>query len=66
MYGVEMGVVVFATLGCAISSSSMALSSTAVLLFWRILTGIGIGGEYPLSSVITAEYVVATKDGHDR
>jgi PHS family inorganic phosphate transporter-like MFS transporter len=55
MYGVELGVVIFATLGCAISSSSLALSSTAVLIFWRVLTGMGIGGEYPLSSVITAE-----------
>jgi len=28
----------------------------AMLLFWRFLLGVGIGGDYPLSSTIVAEY----------
>ena len=26
-------------------------------MFWRFFVGLGIGAEYPLSAVITAEYV---------
>ena len=31
------------------------------LLFWRAISGIGIGGEYPLSAVIASEYAPTSK-----
>lgn len=56
MYGVELMVIIFATLAQVLSSNSPALSIVGVLIFWRVLMGIGIGGDYPLSSIITSEF----------
>ncbi|VUC22597.1 unnamed protein product [Clonostachys rosea] len=56
MYGFELGLIIWGTFSCAMVSSSPAISSTAVMIFWRVVMGIGIGGDYPLSSVITAEF----------
>ena len=59
MYGLELLVVIFATLGVALASKGAANSIHIIgwLVFWRLLLGFGIGGDYPLSAVITAEYV---------
>jgi PHS family inorganic phosphate transporter-like MFS transporter len=56
MYGVELGIIILATFSCALSSASPVISGTGLLVFWRVIMGIGIGGDYPLSSVITAEF----------
>ncbi|OAA38833.1 phosphate permease [Metarhizium rileyi] len=56
MYGVELAIIVFGTFSCALASSSPAIGSAGLLIFWRVLMGIGIGGDYPLSSVITSEF----------
>lgn len=37
-------------------SSSLPLTKPSQLIVWRFITGIGIGGDYPLSSVITSEF----------
>jgi PHS family inorganic phosphate transporter-like MFS transporter len=55
MYGFELMIIILATLAQALSSSSRAISITALLIFWRVIMGIGIGGDYPLSSIITSE-----------
>ena len=55
MYGLELIVIIFATLAQSLSSASPAISITGLLIFWRVLMGIGIGGDYPLSSIITSE-----------
>ncbi len=55
MYGMELILVIFATLSQSMSAASPAMSITGVLVFWRVLMGIGIGGDYPLSSIITSE-----------
>ena len=56
MYGVALAIVIAATLSCALASSSPGVSSAGLLIFWRVVMGIGVGGDYPLSSVITAEF----------
>ena len=56
MYGVELGIVLVATLSCALASGSPAISTAGLLIFWRVLMGVGIGADYPLSSVITSEF----------
>ncbi|KAH8593814.1 major facilitator superfamily domain-containing protein [Bisporella sp. PMI_857] len=56
MYGLELIIIIFATLAQALSSPSHAISITGLIIFWRVLMGIGIGGDYPLSSVITSEF----------
>lgn len=55
MYGLELMVIIFATLAQALSSDSRAISIVGILIFWRVIMGIGIGGDYPLSSIITSE-----------
>jgi len=56
MYGLELILIIFATLAQALSADSQALSVTGAIIFWRVLMGIGIGGDYPLSSIITSEF----------
>ncbi|CZT10666.1 probable high-affinity phosphate permease, phosphate-repressible [Rhynchosporium graminicola] len=56
MYGLELIIIIFATLAQALTSNSRAISITGLIIFWRVLMGIGIGGDYPLSSVITSEF----------
>ncbi|KAG5992740.1 hypothetical protein E4U54_003574 [Claviceps lovelessii] len=56
MYGIELTIIIFGTFSCALASSSPSINSAGILIFWRVLMGIGIGGDYPLSSVITSEF----------
>ncbi|KAF1351845.1 MFS transporter [Delphinella strobiligena] len=56
MYGLELMIIIFATLAQSLSSDSYAISIVGVIIFWRVLMGIGIGGDYPLSSIITSEF----------
>lgn len=55
MYGLELILIIFATLAQALSSNSPSMSIVGLLVFWRVMMGIGIGGDYPLSSIITSE-----------
>lgn len=55
MYGIELIIIILATLAQALASNSHAISITGLLIFWRVVMGIGIGGDYPLSSIITSE-----------
>jgi PHS family inorganic phosphate transporter-like MFS transporter len=57
IYGFELIIMIFATLAQALAADSPAMSITGLLIFWRVIMGIGIGGDYPLSSIITSEYV---------
>lgn len=57
MYGLELIMILFATLAQALTSASPAVSITGIICFWRVIMGIGVGGDYPLSSIITSEYV---------
>ncbi|RPA82465.1 MFS general substrate transporter [Ascobolus immersus RN42] len=58
MYGVELLVIIFATLGVAQCSPGVGHSMSLIgwLFFWRLLMGVGIGADYPLSAAITAEF----------
>ena len=56
MYGLELILIIFCTLAQALSSDSSAISIVGILIFWRVIMGIGIGGDYPLSSIITSEF----------
>ncbi|PNY28300.1 Repressible high-affinity phosphate permease [Tolypocladium capitatum] len=56
MYGLELIVIIFATLGQALTSGSPSCDIIGLIIFWRVIMGIGIGGDYPLSSIITSEF----------
>ena len=56
IYGLELILVIICSvLQCTIGSSP-GVSFVAVLTFYRVVMGIGIGGDYPLSSIITSEF----------
>jgi PHS family inorganic phosphate transporter-like MFS transporter len=57
MYGVELAIIVIATLAQSLTAPSVSMTFTGLIIFWRVVMGIGIGGDYPLSAVITSEYV---------
>lgn len=56
IYGLELIVMMTATVLQCTLGKSPAVSFVAVLAFYRIIMGIGIGGDYPLSSIITSEF----------
>jgi hypothetical protein len=37
MYGVELGIIIFATFSCALVSASPVINATGLLVFWRII-----------------------------
>lgn len=64
IYGVELIIITVATIFCATSASAEAgLSAIAFLGFWRLILGIGIGGDYPLSATITSEWASSGRRG---
>jgi MFS transporter, PHS family, inorganic phosphate transporter len=56
MYGIELMIIIFATLALSLSGTGPALSIVGVMIFWRVILGTGVGGDYPLSSIITSEF----------
>lgn len=56
MYGVELMIIIATTLAQSLCGESSTLSIVGVLIFYRVIMGIGVGGDYPLSAVITAEF----------
>lgn len=58
VYGVELMIMIAATILQCTAAHSPAISFPAILTFYRILMGIGIGADYPLSSIITSEFAI--------
>ncbi|OAA53757.1 Major facilitator superfamily domain, general substrate transporter [Niveomyces insectorum RCEF 264] len=58
LYGIELILVIVSTIGVATSNYGYHndLSFLGLFIWWRFVMGIGIGAEYPLSAVITAEW----------
>ncbi|KAH0044564.1 MFS general substrate transporter, partial [Aureobasidium melanogenum] len=56
-YGLELMITVAAALGSAMASNGIngSMSLIAWLIFWRLIMGIGIGADYPLSAVLCSE-----------
>ena len=59
MYGYELIIVIVATVGLALCSkgAQSSVNILAWIISWRLLMGIGIGADHPLSAVIVSEYV---------
>ena len=52
--GVELMIIIIATFAQAVTGHAHAVSIIGVLVLWRFIMGIGIGGDYPLSAVISS------------
>ncbi|KAG9302422.1 hypothetical protein G9A89_011472 [Geosiphon pyriformis] len=63
MYGVELWTIVFCTITSALSGSGPRISVYALIIFWRFILGVGVGGDYPLSAIITSEFATAKNRG---
>lgn len=63
MYGVELLIIIIGTIGQALAGNGPAASFWGIITFWRIILGIGVGGDYPLSSVITSEFATTKRRG---
>lgn len=66
MYGLELIVTMVGSLGFTMSSSGVhsSMSIFAWLVSCRLLTGVGIGADYPLSAVIVTESVLPVLSCH--
>ncbi|KAJ3357131.1 Inorganic phosphate transporter pho84 [Entophlyctis luteolus] len=57
MYGVELIIMIVCTLGSALTGQMInGIPILYTLSIWRFFLGIGIGGDYPMSAVITSEF----------
>jgi MFS transporter, PHS family, inorganic phosphate transporter len=54
--GIELMIIIVATFGQAVAGEAHAVNVIGVIIVWRGLMGIGIGGDYPLSAVISSEF----------
>jgi MFS transporter, PHS family, inorganic phosphate transporter len=55
IYGVELLIIVVSTLSQSLTGSSPAITFTGTFVLWRVIMGVGVGGDYPMSAVITSE-----------
>ncbi|KAF8318368.1 phosphate permease [Clavulina sp. PMI_390] len=56
MYGLELMIMITGTFAQALCGGSQSVNIIATIIVWRFITGIGIGGDYPLSAIITSEF----------
>ncbi|KAJ2799269.1 hypothetical protein H4R20_004505 [Coemansia guatemalensis] len=64
MYGVELLIIIVCTIGGSFAgNTARGLSVYWVLFIWRFVLGIGIGGDYPVSAVITSEFATTKNRG---
>jgi len=63
MYGIELLIIIVGTFGQAISGQGPTVGIIGALIVWRFIMGVGIGGDYPLSAVITSEFAATRTRG---
>ena len=56
VYIVTLSVLAIGAVGGALSVPVLGLTTIGVLTIWRLILGVGVGGEYPLSAAIVSEY----------
>lgn len=56
IYGLELIIMIAATILQCVLGNSPAINFVAIFSTLRIVMGIGIGGDYPLSSIISSEF----------
>ena len=61
--GIELMIIVTSTFAQALAGSGPAVHIIGVLTMLRFIMGVGIGGDYPLSAVITSEFAATRSRG---
>lgn len=49
-------IIIIATFGQALAGNAHGVNIFGVLIVWRFIMGVGIGGDYPLSAIISSEF----------
>ena len=57
LYGWELVLLMLGSLGVAFAAEgyNKSMNIRSLLIFWRLVVGIGIGAEYPTTAVIASE-----------
>ncbi|KAI9019157.1 major facilitator superfamily domain-containing protein [Hyaloraphidium curvatum] len=66
VYGVELMILVLGALCTAMVGTTASGGFTAflvILAWWRFVLGVGVGGDYPVSAVITSEFASVQRRG---
>jgi len=65
IYGKELMLIIFATImSLTVPTGTLSANSCIVYLtIWRIILGIGVGGDYPMSASVTSDRAVLRKRG---
>jgi MFS transporter, PHS family, inorganic phosphate transporter len=61
--GVELMIIIVGSFGQAISGQGPTVGIIGALIVWRFIMGVGVGGDYPLSAVITSEFAATRTRG---
>lgn len=66
MYGIELIILIIATLSQSLSSPSDGITISGLLIFGRVMMGLGIGGDYPSKypSLLFAIFVFPRRISH--
>lgn len=57
IYGIELIILIIGAIGSAVLSFPINnISIIVILIFWRFILGVGVGGDYSVSAVITSEF----------
>ncbi|HYA54730.1 MAG TPA: MFS transporter, partial [Thermoplasmata archaeon] len=56
VFALTLTVMAIAAIGSALSTPIGGLSTVTVLILWRFVLGVGVGGDYPISATIMSEY----------
>jgi len=56
-------IIIVATFGQALAGQSPTTSVVGVVTCWRVILGVGVGGDYPLSAIITSEFATTKRRG---
>src|SRR5271169_82939 len=63
MYGMELIIMIVATLNLTLGTTGQSIGLVGVTIFWRLILGIGIGADYPNSSVLVSEFATVRRRG---
>jgi PHS family inorganic phosphate transporter-like MFS transporter len=64
MYGSELLIIVGSTIvSCLSADTPSGMTVCGMFIFWRFILGIGIGGDYPVSAIMTSEFASSKNRG---
>ncbi|OUM56229.1 hypothetical protein PIROE2DRAFT_21637 [Piromyces sp. E2] len=63
-YAIVLIILIVSTIGCSLAGpSKVGWGICTMIAIWRFFLGIGIGGDYPMSAVITSEFATVNRRG---